>query len=136
MYQVRILIVSILFLLSWSSFLVARLEPHEIARRQHGASTNDALIMMNNYNYSNNTIFTLSEQDAEELSKRLQVGMSIITFNAVQLRGHCYHFLALHESFRRDILLKKDVALKEPAPNSKQMALMLEFYLQMDRKFS
>ncbi|CAF1180742.1 unnamed protein product [Rotaria sordida] len=49
---------------------VTHLAPHEVARRQHGAYTSDALMMMmNQYRYSNG--FSLSEQDAEELASRL-----------------------------------------------------------------
>jgi hypothetical protein len=91
--------------------------------------------MMNNYKYSNYALFTLSEQDANELAARLRVHMSIITFNAVQLRGKCYDLCAMHESFRQNVLHKKDVALKEPPFYSKQMAIVLEFFLQIDGKF-
>ena len=112
---------------------MTRLAPHEVAQREHGAYTSDALKLMNNYDYSNKG-FSLSEEDAEELDERLQVGKSIITFNADQLRGTCYSILVLHELFRRNVLLKKDVALKEPTLNSKQIAMALEFYLQMDGK--
>ena len=114
--------------------LVTHLAPHELARRQHGAYTSEALMMMNNYDYSDNDGFSLSEQDTEELAARLQVGKSIITFNAEQLRRTCDCILAFHESFRRNVLLKKDVALKESSLNSKQMAIALEFYLQIDGK--
>jgi hypothetical protein len=92
--------------------------------------------MMNNYNYSDNDGFSLSEQDAEELATRLQVGKSIITFNATKLRGICSTMLTLHESFRRNVLWKNDVALNEPTLNSKQMAMALEFFLQIDGKSS
>ncbi|CAF1336786.1 unnamed protein product [Adineta steineri] len=64
---------------------VTRLTSHEIACRQHGAYTSDALSMMNSYNYSNDA-FTLLEQDAEHLSTHLLVGKSIVTFNADRLR--------------------------------------------------
>ncbi|CAF1457680.1 unnamed protein product, partial [Rotaria sordida] len=74
----------------------SRLASHELARRQHGVYTFDALMLMNKYNYSDG--FSLSEQDADELASRLQ----------------------------------SDVALKEPTLNSKQMAMALEFYLQID----
>lgn len=113
---------------------MTRLAPHEIAQRQHGAYTSDALAMVKNYNYSDPDGFSLSEQDAEELSQRLQVGLSIITFNAVQLRGICSLLLTLHETFRKNVLLRKRVHLKEPTLNSKQMAIALEFFLQMDGK--
>lgn len=86
---------------------------------------------MNNYDYSSSD-FRLSRSDAEALSTRLQVGMSIITFNADRLRGICAHLLALHESFRRHTLRRRDVALKQPTLNSQQMAMALEFYLQID----
>ncbi|CAF3980756.1 unnamed protein product [Rotaria sordida] len=109
---------------------VNRLAPHQINRRQYGAYTFDALMLMNKYNYSDE--FSLSEQDANELASRLQVGKSIITFNAQRLRSICHTLLAFHELFRRYVLCKSDVALKEPTPNSKQMAMALEFYLQID----
>ncbi|CAF3780742.1 unnamed protein product [Rotaria sp. Silwood1] len=64
-----------------------RLTPQEMARRQHGAYTSEALRMMNTYKYIDT--FSLSEQDAEELTLRLQVGQSIITFNADRLRCIC-----------------------------------------------
>ncbi|CAF1636162.1 unnamed protein product [Rotaria sp. Silwood1] len=87
-------------------------------------------MLMSKYNYSDG--FSLSEQDAVELATQLQVGKSIITFNADQLRRICYTLLALHETFRRHVLFKSDVPLKEPTLNSKQMAMALEFYLQID----
>ncbi|CAF1317924.1 unnamed protein product [Rotaria sordida] len=77
---------------------VNRLAPHQINRRQYGAYTFDALMLMNKYNYSDG--FSLSEQDASELASRLQVGKSIITFNAQRLRSICHTLLAFHESFR------------------------------------
>ncbi|CAF4745405.1 unnamed protein product, partial [Rotaria sp. Silwood2] len=109
---------------------VNRLASHEITRRQQGAYTSYALMMMNTYDYSDG--FSLSEQDAEELASRLQVGKSIITFNTNRLRGICCTLLALHKSFRRHVLCERDIALKEPTLNSKQMAMALEFYLQID----
>ena len=61
---------------------MTRLTSHELSQRQHGADTLDALEMMNQYKYCN-AAFSLSQQDADELASRLQVGKSIITFNAV-----------------------------------------------------
>jgi hypothetical protein len=83
-----------------------------------------------------NDEFTLSEYDAQELAARLNVGLSIITFNAERLRGICYTLLAFHESFRRNILQEKDVALQDPTFNTKRMSMALEFFLQMDGKYS
>jgi hypothetical protein len=124
-----------IFIISFYCRLVTCLASHELARREHGAYTSDALMLMNSYQYSCNDGFTLSEQDTEELATRLRVGKSIITFNADRLRSNCYTLLALHESFRRHVLCQRDVALGEPALNSKQMAIVLEFYLQIDGQF-
>jgi hypothetical protein len=114
--------------------LVTRLSSHEIARRQEGLYNSDALQMMNNYEYFNHDGFILSQEDAEELAVRLRVDKSIITFNAERLRAMSCYFMALHELFRRNILEQRDIALKEPTLNSKQMAMALEFYLQIDGK--
>jgi len=92
--------------------------------------------MMNNYKYASPDGFSLSEEDVEELTTRLQVAKSIITFNAEKLRGHCDHLCGLHESFRRNILLKPDVAVRGYPLPSQQMALALEFYLQIDGESS
>ena len=113
---------------------MTRLTSHELSRRQHGPYTLDALEMMNKYKYCN--AFSLSQQDADELASRLQIGKSIITFNADRLRGICHYFLGLHEFFQQNVLLDDNVALNEPTLNSKQMAIALEFYLQIDGLFS
>ena len=137
MYQVRIFSYahsSTLTLFFLRHFLVTRLPLLEIIRRQYGAYTEDALMIVNKYQYSR-TGFRLSMQDAEELAARLEVGMSIIIANAERLCGISHYLCALHESFRRNVLLKPDVALKEPMFSSKQMALALEFYLQIDSKY-
>ncbi|CAF1469686.1 unnamed protein product [Rotaria magnacalcarata] len=109
---------------------VTRLVSHEINRRQQGVYISNVLMLTEKYDSSNG--FTLSEQDTEELATRLHIDKSIITFNANQLRRICSFLLTLHESFRRTVLCKKDIALKEPILDSKQMALVLEFYLQID----
>ncbi|CAF1336713.1 unnamed protein product [Adineta steineri] len=111
---------------------ITHLGPSEIARRQYGADTVDAITLMNNYNYSDHDGFSLSEQDAEELSKRLQIGKSIITFNATQIRSICYYFRELYKLFRQNVLLQQDGALEDYTTNSKQVAILLEFYLQID----
>jgi hypothetical protein len=124
--------IDLLQIFSFYYYLVTRLTPGEIARRQHGAYISDALTMRTNDSTYCNDGFSLSQEDAEELAARLHVDMSIITFNADRLRGICYYLLALHESFRRNVLHQKDVACREPIPNLTQMAIALEFYLQID----
>ena len=79
--------------------------------------------------------FCLSAIDIKELSTRLQVNESIIICNANRLRAICERLLDLHECFRRKVLARRDVALKEPTLNSKQMSLILEFFLQIDGKY-
>ncbi|CAF4181423.1 unnamed protein product, partial [Rotaria sordida] len=85
--------------ISTTTIIFSRLAPHQINRRQYGAYTFDALMLMNKYNYSDG--FSLSEQDANELASRLQVGKSIIIFNAQRLRSICHTLIAFHQSFRR-----------------------------------
>ena len=41
--------------------------------------------------------------DAEALAARLRVGLSIITFNAERLHGHCRRWLTFHEYFSRSV---------------------------------
>ncbi len=138
MYQVHTLICT-LGLLIFSYYchrrLVTRLASHEILRRQHGAYTSDALILMNNYDYSNDKL-SLSQQDIEDLAVRFQVGKSIITFNADRLHGICYSLLKFNESVRQNIRKKRYRALRQSLLNSKQMAIALEFYLQIDGESS
>ena len=110
----------------------SQLSTLEIARRQHGACTADALMMTNKYPYSNHELLLLSEQDATELATRLNVGQSIITFNATRLRSSGMQLLKLHESFRKRILLTRPMLLREPVLTSKEMAIALEFFLQID----
>ena len=87
---------------------------------------------MNMNPYNNMEGFSLSPEDLQELTTRLLVDESIILFNADRLHGICSILLLFHESFRRNVLEQNDVALKEPTLNSKQMAIALEFYLQID----
>lgn len=79
--------------------------------------------------------FCLSPIDVEELSTRLQVKESIIIYNADRLRVICLRLFGLYQYFRRKVLARPDVALKEPTLNSKQMSLILEFFLQIDGKY-
>lgn len=110
---------------------MTRLGPQQLARRQHGAYTSEALRLLNNYKCANEG-FSLLERDVEALAARFHVGHSIITFNAERLRTVSQTLLACHESFRRRILRQPDVALKEPTLLSARMAILLEFYLQID----
>jgi hypothetical protein len=113
---------------------VSSLVPHEVTRRQRGAYTDDALTLMKQYEYSDD--FALLQDDAEALATRLRVGLSIVTFNATQLRGDCCVFLSAYCVFRRNVLKKRPLLARESTLTSKPMALALEFYLQMDGSLS
>nr|ACD54667.1 unknown [Adineta vaga] len=109
------------------------LSPAEKARRQHGADTKEALTMMKNYKYSDGYEgFHLSEEHAKDLANRFQIGESIIIFNADRIRGICSVLFAFHEEFRLIILEKPNNTLNQTILNSKEMTILLEFYLQID----
>ena len=92
------------------------------------------MAMVKEYKYWDDC--SLCEHDAEEMARQLQVGISIILFNADRFRGICCVLLAIRAVFRRDFLRKKDVCLEAPTFTSKQMVMVLEFFLQMDGESS
>lgn len=104
--------------------------PHEVIRRQRGAYTDAALTMLKHYEYSDD--FALLQDDAEALATRLRTGLSIVTFNATQLRGNCCVFLSAYGLFRRNVLGKRPLLAKESTLTSSSMVVALEFFLQMD----
>ncbi|CAF4453624.1 unnamed protein product, partial [Rotaria magnacalcarata] len=108
----------------------SHLAPNELLRRQQATNILDSSIL-NNMDDSHEP-FCLSAIDIKELSTRLQVNESITICNADRLRVICERLLELHQYFRRKILARRDVALKEPTLNSKQMSLILEFFLPID----
>ncbi|CAF2077940.1 unnamed protein product [Rotaria magnacalcarata] len=108
----------------------SHLVQNELLQRQQATQISDSSIL-NNIDDSREP-FCLSSIDIKELSTRLQVNESIIICNANRLRVICDRLLELHEYFRRRVLERPDVALKEPTLNSKKMSLILEFFLQID----
>jgi len=105
----------------------------ELKRRESAMLTFETSTSTDDYDIP--APFSLREEDAKELSKRLQVNESIISFNANRLRVICLQLLGTHEYFRRKVLLCKDGPIKERTLNSKEMALLLEFFLQIDGNF-
>jgi len=89
---------------------------------------------MSSYELSSMDEFCISQEDAEEMARRLQVDMSIIIYNAIQFRDHCNFFCHLHEYHRRHVQKLPFVPPQGPQLKSKQMAEALEFFLQMDGK--
>lgn len=132
----RFVVIVICFLFFFFKLsLVAHLGPREVLRRQHGANTSDAITLMHNYRYSFLEGFMVSPSDLEDLATRLRVELSILTYNVDRLRSHCHIFGLLHESYRKTILEdSRHVVLRTGPLNSQQMALALEFYLQIDGK--
>ncbi|CAF4798184.1 unnamed protein product, partial [Rotaria socialis] len=106
------------------------LSQDELVRRQQATNISNILTLNNLDNY--HEPFGLSSIDINELSTRLQVKESIIKGNADRLDSICHRLLELHEYFRRETLVRPAVALDEPTLNSKQMSLVLEFFLQID----
>ncbi|CAF5222478.1 unnamed protein product, partial [Rotaria magnacalcarata] len=105
----------------------SHLVQNQLLQRQQATNMSDTSIL-NNIDDSREP-FCLSAIDIKELSARLQVNESIIICNANRLRVTCERLLELHQYFRRKVLERPDVALKEPTLNSKQMSLILEFFL-------
>ncbi|CAF4334779.1 unnamed protein product, partial [Rotaria magnacalcarata] len=108
----------------------SHLAQNQLLQRQQAINLSDSSIL-NDIDDSREP-FCLSAIDIKELSTRLQVNESIIMCNADRLRVICERLLELHQYFRRKVLERPDVALKEPTLNSKQMSLILEFFLQID----
>ncbi|CAF3465460.1 unnamed protein product [Rotaria socialis] len=108
----------------------SHLVQNELLQRQQATQISDSSILNNIYD--SREPFCLSSEDTKELSTRLQVSESIIICNANRLRVICERLLELRQYFRRKVLERPDVALNEPTLNSKQMSLILEFFLQID----
>jgi hypothetical protein len=58
--------------------------------------------------------------------------MSIITFNANRLRELCHYLIELHERYRKRMSFRSKLAQHGPSISSQQLAIVLEFFLQMD----
>ena len=59
----------------------------------------------------------------------------MIKCNANRLRSVCYLLFQVHKTFRREVLERPDIGIKNPTLNSKQMSILLEFFLQIDGKY-
>ena len=110
----------------------ARLSTREIRQRRSGVITADARKFLANYDAS--APFSICLRDAEDLADRLRVDSFILLFNAERLRIFCVYFLKLYERFERKILHSPVPQERELALDSSQMAILVEFHLQMDGK--
>lgn len=107
----------------------------QITQRQHASDTVDALTTMDDCKYSSS--FTLYPHDAEELAKRLQVPLSIITFNTDRLRQISCTLLAHYQRFQ-EYLSKAGqlITVMNTILSSIEVSFLLEFFLQIDGVFS
>ena len=110
----------------------ARLSTREIRQRRSGVITADARKFLANYDAS--APFSICLRDAEDLADRLRVDSFILLFNVERLRIFCVYFLKLYERFERKFLHSPVPHERELALDSSQMAILLEFHLQMDGK--
>ena len=93
------------------------------------------------FDYDDSREFSILPSDVQTLVHRLRVNTSIVTFNAHRLRSVCFEFLELHEKLRREVVDRRDDYLQESTLTSEEMAIALEFFLQIDctlshRRFS
>ena len=109
-----------------------RLGPYQRLRREHAAYSSESLTLMESYNYSGH--FSLTEENISELSQRLRVPKSMLVFNAQRLRSICHTLLAIYEAFRHLVFHDENHAFQNLNFNSQQMAIALEFFLQIDGK--
>ena len=103
--------------------LVARLSAREVEQRRHAGSTAYALQRLSEYSYRGE--FSLSTSDTEALATKLHVHQSIVTYNAHRFRAQFFSVMDLRAWFRRRVV-------DEPQIISPQVAIILEFYLNMD----
>lgn len=111
--------------------LVARLSAREVEQRRHAGSTAYALQRLSEYSFRGE--FSISESDAEALAARLHVHKSIVTYNAHRFRAYVFSLTDLRGWLRRQVLDDdRQTPVDESPISSPQVAIILEFYLQMD----
>ena len=86
------------------------------------------------WEYDDSRELSITPSDVQALADRLRVNRSIVTFNAHRLRSVCFELLELHETFRRTMTNHSENNVFQPSSTltSDQMAMTLEFFLQMD----
>lgn len=115
--------------------LANRLRPSELTRRESGAYPFHASTTLNNDQSSATGELCLSQEDAQEMARRLQVDSSTVIFYAIRLRDICMAFLLDYEHYQRDVLEKDNVPSNELQLLEKEMVTALKFFLQIDGKF-
>lgn len=116
--------------MSIPSFLVNQLAIYQIAQRRQAMNMDGQPLPI--FDYDDSREFSITPSDVQTLVHRLRVNTSIVTFNAHRLRSVCFEFLELHNRFRREVVGPHDDCLQESTLTSEEMAIALEFFLQMD----
>jgi hypothetical protein len=109
---------------------VNQLTISQIAQRRQAMNMDEQRMPI--FNYDDSREFSILPSDVQTLVHRWRVNTSIVTFNAHRLRSVCFEFLELHEKFRREVVDRRDDCLHEPTLTSEEMAIALEFFLQID----
>ena len=109
---------------------MSRLGAYEQLRRQHAAYSQESITLTENYDHQG--VFSMTHADIQAFSQRFHVPETIVLYNADRLDGKCRMFLSSYADFRRKYFGEKDQVYRDFCFNSKNMAMLLEFYLQMD----
>lgn len=107
----------------------------ELKRRQQAGYTFDTSTTSIYERYPTKP-FHLTSDDLQELATRLHVNESILQLNIKRLRSICYYFLELYELYERKIQSTDRFKSNQYSLNSKQMSLVLEYFLQIDGMYS
>ena len=113
--------------------LVNQLGIDQMAQRRRWAMNSDEQ-RRPIWEYDDSRELSITPSDVQTLADRLRVNRSIVTFNAHRLRSVCFELLELHETFRRTMTNHSENNVFQPSSTlmSDQMAMTLEFFLQMD----
>jgi hypothetical protein len=116
--------------------LVNQLGSDQMARRRWAMNIDEPRRSI--WEYDDSRELSITPSDVQTLAGRLRVNRSIVTFNAHRLRSVCFELLELHATFRRTMMMNhaEHNVFQPSTLTSDQMAMMLEFFLQMDCTFS
>ena len=114
--------------------LVSRLGAYEQIRREHHAQSADSLALIEYGCYEG--FFSMNQREAEEFACRFRLPLSIVAFNLRKLGGICNRLLADYAQFRREYYGEGNRVYRRVDFNSRSMAILLEFYLQIDGRSS
>lgn len=89
--------------------------------------------MVRNAGFTPRFDLILTNDDAQDLAQRLRVDQSIISFNLIRLDKHSNLIYRSYRYYQKYTLgTTRDLPIDEITFNSRQLSVMLEFFLQMD----